>query len=88
MTRKKKIIASELPVMKAYCSTCPFKPNENGIWADGRLANEVINRTLFNSHQICHGTEGKNREPHNRCKGAFDHNMEIYSRMGFKHLVK
>lgn len=81
------IDCSTLPVMVNHCKTCPFKEVE-GKWQDVRLANEVINRTLFNSHQICHGTEGKNRKPNNRCKGSFDHNMEIYTRMGFKDLVK
>lgn len=23
---------STLPVMKAHCKTCPFKPNERGLW--------------------------------------------------------
>ena len=55
---------------------------------DVRLANEVTGRTLFKSHQICHGTEGKNRKANNRCKGSFDNNFEIYKRMGFAELVK
>jgi hypothetical protein len=83
-----KIDVSTLPIMKAHCKTCPFKTNETGHWQDVKLANEVISRTLFQGHQICHGTEGENRKPNNRCKGAFDNNMEIYSRMGFKELVK
>ena len=83
-----KIDPEKTPVMKAHCKTCPFKKNENGFWQDTKLANEVIQRTLFQGHQICHGTEGKNREPKNRCKGAFDHNMEIYTRLGLDKLVK
>lgn len=78
----------ELPVMEAHCKTCPFKLDGKGHWQDVRLANEVISRTLFNSQQICHGTEGKNRKAHNRCKGAYDHNFEIYKRMGLEHLLK
>lgn len=85
---KTKIPVCELPVMKVHCKTCPFKPDEKGRWRDVQLANEVVSRTLFNSQQICHGTEGKNRKANNRCKGAFDHNMQIYERMGFKHLIK
>lgn len=72
---------SDLPVMKATCKTCPFK-DENGRWRDPELASKVIERNLFNSQQICHGTEGKNREPRNRCKGYFDYAFEIYERMG------
>ena len=77
-----------LPVMKSCCKTCPFKPDENGRWADVKLANEVISRTLFKAQQICHGTEGKNRKANNRCKGAYDNNFEIYKRLGLEHLLK
>jgi hypothetical protein len=79
--------ASDLPVMKACCKTCPFR-EVNGRWLDPELASKVIERTLFQAHQICHGTEGEYREAHNRCKGAFDHNYTIYERMGLSHLVK
>lgn len=68
--------------MKGYCETCPFKPDDKGRWQDTQLGNQVIERTLFKGHQICHGTEGEKREPNNRCKGAFEHNSEIYRRMG------
>jgi hypothetical protein len=85
--QKKEIPVCELPVMKAHCITCPFR-EENGKWQDVELANQVIQRTLFKGQQICHGTEGKNREPHNRCKGAYDHNYEIYKRIGLVHLLK
>lgn len=77
----------ELPVMKAFCATCPFRPNSRGFWTDTELANAVVGRTLFKGQQICHGTEGKRRKPRNRCKGAYDHNLEIYKRMGWDHLL-
>lgn len=73
---------SKLPVMKKYCKTCPFKPNAKGEFQNVNLACEVIKRTLFQSQQICHGTEGENREPKNRCFGSFEYNAEIYERMG------
>lgn len=85
---KKKVPACELPVMKAHCKSCPFKPNTDGRWQDVELANKVISRTLFKGHQICHSTETHNRKPNNRCKGAFEHNFEIYKHMGLEHLVK
>lgn len=81
---------SQLPVMKACCKTCPFKPNSEGYWQNPELANKVIERNLFNSQQICHGTEGKKREAHNRCKGYYDYAFDIYQRMGLepeKHLI-
>jgi hypothetical protein len=87
MSKKITLPVCELPVMKSHCKSCPFKPDSNGRWQDVSLSNEVIQRTLFKAQQICHGTEGKNREPHNRCKGAFDHNQEIYDRMGLGHLI-
>ena len=80
--RPRKINIDKLPVMPAYCATCPFKSNESGHWQNTELANTVITRTLFKAHQICHGTEGKRRKPRNRCKGAYEHNAEIYRRMG------
>lgn len=80
--------AYQLPVMKSHCKSCPFKPNKNGMWQDMELATQVVDRTLFKAHQICHQTEGDNREPHNRCKGAFDYNMDIYKRLGLDYLVK
>lgn len=83
-----KIDPKQLPVMKTHCKTCPFKPNAKGHYQDMHLANEVVNRTLFKGHQICHGTETENRKANNRCKGAFDHNMETYKRMGLDHLIE
>lgn len=71
-----------LPVMKVKCKTCPFR--EGG---DQGLANTVIERNLFESQQICHGTEGENREANHRCRGAFDICKEIYTRAGMEHLI-
>lgn len=73
--------AGDLPVMKSHCKSCPFKPDEFGRWQNPALANEVVNRTLFKAQQICHSTEGENRKANNRCKGAFEHNEEIYKRL-------
>jgi hypothetical protein len=79
---------SELPVMKKCCKSCPFKLNEKGFYQDVELANKVIERTLFKGQQICHTTEGKNRKGKNRCFGAYQHNLEIYKRMGLEKLLK
>lgn len=78
-----KIDCSTLPVMKAHCKTCPFKPNQQGRMLDAELANIVTERTLFKAHQLCHGVNDTMR-----CKGSFDHNYTIYERMGCAHLVK
>lgn len=68
--------------MKSCCKTCPFRNNKKGFWQDNKLAAEVIKRNLFKSQQICHGTEGENRKPNNRCKGYYDYAFEIYDRLG------
>lgn len=73
---------SDKPVMKSCCKTCPFKVNGRGIWQNVELANIVIERNLFKSQQVCHGTEGDKRETNNRCKGYFDYAFLIYDRMG------
>ena len=72
---------SELPIMKSTCKTCPFKTQENGALQNTELATKVIERNLFNSQQICHGTEGENRKANNRCKG-YDYAFVIYERLG------
>lgn len=90
MAKRAPVPVSELPVMAACCKTCPFRENEEGHWQNPSLAAAVISRNLFRSQQICHGTEGPNREPHNRCKGHFDHAFRIYQRIGLepeKHLI-
>ena len=87
---KKNTPVSDLPVIKSHCKTCPFKPTKSG-WLNVDLANKVIERNLFKSQQICHGTEGENRAANNRCKGYFDYSFEIYKRMGLdpeKNLIK
>lgn len=85
---RNEIPVSQLPVMKACCHSCPFKLNDKGREQDTILAGQVTERTLFKAQQICHGTEGANREPMNRCKGSYDFNKTIYTRMGLEHLLK
>lgn len=84
---RNKVPVHKLPVMKAHCASCPFKPDKDGRWQNTDLANTVIARTLFKAQQICHGTEGKKREARNRCKGAYDYNLVIYERLGYDHLL-
>lgn len=70
-----------LPIMKANCKACPFKPDEKGRWQNVPTANKVIERCLPSmNEQICHGTEGENRKPNNLCKGYQDWKKEIYER--------
>jgi hypothetical protein len=74
---------SELSVMKSCCKTCPFKDEGNG-FQDSKLAKEVIKRNLFNSQQVCHVSEGKNRKANNRCKGYYDYSFKVYQDLGLE----
>lgn len=82
------MVSSDLKVNSKLCKSCPFRLNNQGYYIDNELVSKVVERTLFKGHQICHSTEGKNRKPKTRCKGSFDHNMEIYKRLKLDHLVK
>lgn len=73
---------SDYLIMKSHCKMCPFKCDDGGRQFDAELASNVTARTLFNSYQLCHGTNDTTR-----CKGSFDHNFAIYERMGYAHLV-
>lgn len=64
-----------LSIMKSHCKSCPFK-EVDGKWQNTELANVVIERTLFKAQQTCHSVSDKQR-----CKGAYEHNLEIYKRM-------
>ena len=80
---------SKKDIMVKCCKTCPFKKDENGVWRDGRLANEVIQRNLFKSQQICHHPRTQGKEETHRCRGYYDYAFAIYSRLGLqpeKHL--
>lgn len=72
----------KLPVMNKTCKTCPFRKNDKNCWQNMELAQTVIERNLFKSQQICHGTEGLNREAKNRCRGYFDYSFMLYKKMG------
>ena len=74
----------KLPVMNKCCGTCPFKKTDNNEFQDKELAQTVIERNMFQSQQICHGTEGTDRKPNHRCRGYFDYSFIIYKRMGLE----
>jgi hypothetical protein len=59
-----------LPVNKKCCNTCPFSK-------DPALATKVIDRNGLSSSQICHSTEGENREPRTLCRGMRDIHIKI-----------
>jgi hypothetical protein len=72
---------STLPVNPNKCSTCPFAQSHEQAIA---LQSTIIARMFQDGgSQICHGTEGPNREPRSFCRGARDHMLTLFYRMGF-----
>lgn len=74
---------SDCPVMEAPCKTCPFKLKENGDMLDHDLAMTVVKRNLFQSQQVCHGTQEGNIWK-NRCRGYWDYAYKIYDELGLE----
>lgn len=66
----------KLPLKKEKCRTCPF--GENG---DHQVMSKVIDR-IQGSMQVCHGTEGSNREPRHWCAGAREIQLRIVTAFG------
>jgi hypothetical protein len=72
---------SSLPVNFNKCRTCPFAQSHESAIA---LQNTIIARMLNDGgSQICHGTEGANREPRSFCRGARDRMLTLFYRMQF-----
>lgn len=72
---------STLPVNSTMCRTCPFAQSHEQAIA---LQNTIIDRMLDDGgSQICHGTEGPNRKPRTLCRGAREHMLVLFYRMGF-----
>lgn len=86
----KDIDVSGFKVMKSHCASCPFKCDKKiGRQQDERLASKVIVRNHNDrTEQICHGTEGPNREPRNLCKGYQDRKNEMSRRLALIHKNK
>jgi hypothetical protein len=72
---------STLPVNPNKCRTCPFAHSHESAIA---LQSTIIARMFQDGgSQICHGTEGQNRKPTSLCRGARDHMLVLFCRMGF-----
>ena len=79
---------SDLEIMPVCCKTCPFKLNKNDVFQDVVLASKVTERTLFKSQQLCHKDSYDKKKQLFRCRGSYDYNKEIYTRMKLDHLLK
>jgi hypothetical protein len=72
---------STLPVNSSKCKTCPFAHSHESAIA---LQSTIIARMFQDGgSQICHGTEGPNRKPTSLCRGARDHMLTLFYRIGF-----
>jgi hypothetical protein len=72
---------STLRVNSSKCKTCPFAQSHESAIA---LQSTIIARMLDDGgSQICHGTEGANREPRSLCRGARDRMLMLFYRMQF-----
>ncbi len=71
----------DLPVSAKMCPTCPFaRSHEQAV----ELQSQVIARMLRDgASQICHGTEGPERQPNTLCRGARDQMLTLFHRMQF-----
>lgn len=65
------------PIMPAKCRTCPF--GEHG---DPHLAAAVLDRTLFQSSQICHHPALDGEPETHLCRGQRDHQLQLLYHMG------
>jgi hypothetical protein len=64
-------------VMKSKCASCPFGAN-----GDPELAANVLNRTLFQSSQICHHPRLHGKRETHLCRGQRDEQLVLLQRMG------
>jgi hypothetical protein len=63
--------------MAAKCASCPFREGH-----DGELASKVLDRTLFQSSQICHHPVLYGKRETHLCRGQRDIQLELLARMG------
>lgn len=63
------------PVMKSQCSTCPFK-------VDPDLAQKVLDRTLFQTSQICHHPVLHGKKQNRLCRGQRDIQLKLLHAIG------
>jgi hypothetical protein len=63
--------------MKSKCATCPFGPN-----GDQRLRAEVELRTMTEASQICHHPRVHGKKETHLCRGARDHQLQVFHRIG------
>lgn len=68
-----------MPIMAEKCPTCPFGPS-----GDPVLRASIERRVLNTASQTCHHTGAADgRQDTHLCRGARDHQLQIFYRFGF-----
>lgn len=73
---------SEWPVMIRKCKTCPFKRDETGVEQCQEIADMVRARCMTSASQICHHPRLHGKRENSLCRGARDHQLQMFYRMG------
>jgi hypothetical protein len=67
----------DMPVMKAQCKTCPFRPEGNPqvrAWVEAHI--------YTSASQICHHPKVHGKNETHLCRGARNQQQQIFYRMG------
>ncbi len=67
----------DFPVMKSRCTSCPFNPK-----GDRQVRAMVEARSLKEGSQICHHPRLYGKKETHLCRGARDHQLVIFHRLG------
>lgn len=81
MTRRPKD-TSLFPVMKAKCSTCPFRTDAKGRHLDVMVVERIQKQCLTKASQICHHPTLQGKPETHLCRGARDFQLEVFYRLG------
>ena len=66
-----------MPVMAERCMTCPFN-----VGGDPGIRAKVEERCVAHASQICHHPRVHGRKETHLCRGARDHQLPIFFRLG------
>lgn len=79
--QKKK--ASDYPVMKSRCSTCPFRTDKRGRHPDPKLVSSIMQRAMSQGSHLCHHPRSSNKQTETHlCRGARDFQLQVFHRLG------
>jgi hypothetical protein len=73
---------SNWPVMRAQCSTCPFRCDAKGRHADPQLVARIQAQALSEASQLCHHPSLSGKPETHLCRGARNFQLTIFFRLG------